>query len=343
LALAVAAALAALLALVVEGIRSPTASLLYSDLVQTAIVLWAAYCAFCAALRSVGYLRRLWMLFAIALFMAAAAQAMEAYYQNISHLPAVAPWPSDILFLLWVMPCVMMLLPKPEGEWGGIDWQQILDFVQAVVVGLTAYLYFFYAPSRWRAEGPNMVLKVLQLQTFRDAALAAAFSICAARVSAPAVRAFFGRMSCFFVLASAAGLAYFFSSRPTSGTASWNDLAWCAPYLFAVVVVATWKREDELVPTGVSRGPRSAALSHLLPVGIPLLVLFMGRRIAAEEFTIAWFAVAASFVVFAARLILTSEKQRRMADDLLRTERDLLRSENMFSSAFRLRPFCGSQ
>jgi len=337
-ALTVAAALTALLVLVVEGIRSPAASLLYSDLLQTAIVLWAAYCALRVALPSLGYLRRLWMLLAVALFMAAAAQALETYYQNISHLPAVAPWPSDILFILWVMPCVMMLLPRPAGESGGIDWQQVLDFVQVVVVGLTAYLYFFYVPSRWEAEGPKMVLKVLQLQTFRDAALAAGFSIWAARVSEPAVRAFFGRMSFFFVLASASELAYFFSSRPTSGKTGWNDIGWCAPYLFVVVVAATWKRKDELVPAAVPRRPRSAGLSHLLPVGIPLLVLIMGRRIATEEITIAWFAVAASFVVFATRLILTSEKQRRMADDLLRTETDLLRSENMFSSAFRLSP-----
>jgi len=74
-ALTVAAALTALLVLVVEGIRSPAASLLYSDLLQTAIVLWAAYCALRVALPSLGYLRRLWMLLAVALFMAAAAQA----------------------------------------------------------------------------------------------------------------------------------------------------------------------------------------------------------------------------------------------------------------------------
>ncbi len=337
-ALAVAATLTALLVLVVERIRSPSASLLYSDLLQTSIVLWAAYCAFRVALRSSGYLRRLWMLLAVALFIAAAAQALETYFQNISHLPAVAPWPSDILFILWVMPSVMMLLPRPAEESGGIDWLQFLDFVQVVVVGLTAYLYFFYVPSRWVAEGPNIVLKVLQLQTFRDALLGAAFSIWAAKASVPALRAFFGRMSLFFVLASASGLAYFFSLRPTSGKTGWNDIGWCAPYLFAVVVAATWKREDELVPAAVPRGPRSAVLSHLLPVGIPLLVLFMGRRIATEEITIAWFAVAASFVVFATRLILTNENQRRMADDLLRTQKDLLRSENMFSSAFRLSP-----
>jgi two-component system NarL family sensor kinase len=335
LALAVAAAL---LVLVIEGIRSPAASLLYTDLLQTAIVLWAAYCASRAVLRSVGYLRRLWMLFAVALFMAAAAQALETYYQNISHLPADAPWPSDILFMLWVMPCVVMLLPRPAGESGGIDWQQVLDFVQVVVVGLTAYLYFFYVPSRWAAEGPNMVLKVLQLQTVRDAALATGFSIRAAKVSAPAMRAFFGRISIFFALASSSELIFFISSHPGSGKASWNDIGWCAPYLFTVVVAARWNRVDEFVPATAPQRSRLVALSHFLPVGIPLLVLFMGRRIATEEFAVAWFAVAASFIVFATRLILTSEKQRRMADDLLRTEKGLLRSENMFSSAFHLSP-----
>ena len=338
LALAVAAALTALLVLVVEGIRSPAASLLYSDLLQTAIVLWASYCAYRVALRSLGYLRRLWMLFAVALFMAAVAQALETYYQNISHLPAVVPWPSDILFILWVVPCVMMLLPRPAGESGGIDWQQILDFVQAVVVGLAAYLYFFYVPSRWVAEGPNMVPKVLQLQTIRDAALAAGFSIWAAKVPAPAMRAFFGRMSFFFVIASTSDLTYFLTSHPASGKASWNDIGWCAPYLFAVAAAATWKREGELVPATAPRKQRLAALSHLLPVGIPLLVLIMGWQISTEEFTIAWLAVAASFVVFATRLILINEQQRRMADDLLRTGKNLLRSENMFSSAFRLSP-----
>jgi PAS domain S-box-containing protein len=341
LALAVAVALTALLVLVVEGIRSPATSLLYSDLLQTAIVLWAATCAFCVALRSLGYLQRLWMLFAVALFMAAAAQAMKTYYKNISHLPVAVPWPSDILFILWVVPCVMMLLPRPAGESGRIDWQQILDFVQAVVVGLAAYLYFFYVPSRWVTEGPNMFPKVLQLQTIRDAALAAGFSIWAAKASAPAMRAFFGRMSFFFVIASSSNLTYltyFLRSHPASGKATWNDIGWCAPYLFAVVAAATWKRERELVRAAAPRKQRLAALSHLLPVGIPLLVLIMGWRISTEEFTIAWLAIAASFVVFAARLILTNERQRRIADELLATEQALVRSEHMFSSAFRLGP-----
>lgn len=327
-----------LLVLAVEGIRSPPASLLYSDLAQTAIVLWAAICTFRVALRSSGYLRQLWMLLGLALSMATAAQGMETYFRNVSRMPTVVPWPSDILFLLWVVPTVMMFLPRPAEKSGWIRWQQVLDLLQAAVVGLTVYLYFFYTASRWEGEGSQMVWRILQLQTMRDGALGAAFSIWAARISEPALRAFFGRMSLFFALASLSELAYFFSPRQTWGNADWNDIAWSVPYLFVVVVAVSWKRGEELVPAAVPRRPYGAAFSHLLPVSIPLLVLLIGRRIAAEQITLAWLAIAASFVIFAVRLILTNENQRRIADDLLRTQKELLRSESMFSTAFRLSP-----
>lgn len=337
-ALVVVVALTAMMFVVILGVRPPATRLLYGDVVQTAIVLWAAYCASHVALRSAGYLRQLWMLFALALLIAAAAQGLETYYQNISHRPMAAPWPSDILFILWVAPLVMMFLPRPAGEARGIDWPQVLDFVQVVVVGLTTYLYFFYIPSRWASEGAQLVPKILQVQTVRDAALGVGFAILAARAAEPSLRAFYSRLSFLCILASTFELAFFFPSRPVSGQSGWNDLGYSAPYLFATVAAATWTREAERVPATITRRPRSTALTHLLPAGIPLLVLFMGRQIAAEEVTIAWWAVATSVIVFATRLILTNEKQRRLSEELLRTEKNLLRSENMFSTAFRLSP-----
>jgi hypothetical protein len=51
IALAVSAVLTAVLVFVVVAIRTPATSLLYSDLAQTAIVLWAGACALYAALR----------------------------------------------------------------------------------------------------------------------------------------------------------------------------------------------------------------------------------------------------------------------------------------------------
>jgi PAS domain S-box-containing protein len=337
-ALAVAGLLTALLLIVIAGIAGPTASLQLSDILQTSIVLWAAYCSLHVAMRSTGYLRQLWMLLAAALFLASGAQALETYYQSFGPPPTLMPWPSDILFILWVAPVIIMFLPRAAEDSDAIEWQQVLDFAQFGVVALTAYLYFFYIPSRWEAEGPKMVLKIIQLQMLRDAALAAAFLIRATTISVTSLRAFLGRMAGFFFLASISGLAYIFGPRASPARPVWTDIVWCAPFLFVAVFAATWNRNEEAIPRGVSSRFRVLLFSQVLPIFIPLVVLLMGRRIAVEQITIAWIAITASFTLSSARLVLTNVKQRRIADDLLRTQQALRRSERMFSTAFRSSP-----
>jgi hypothetical protein len=56
---AVAGLLTALLALVIEGIRPSPTNLLLSNVLQAAVVFWAAYCSFHVARRSSGYLHQL--------------------------------------------------------------------------------------------------------------------------------------------------------------------------------------------------------------------------------------------------------------------------------------------
>jgi PAS domain S-box-containing protein len=338
LALAVAGFLTGVLSFVVEGVYQPATSLLLSDLLQTAIILWAVFCSVHVARRSSAYLRQLWMLLAAAFFLAFAAQALETYFQCFAHASSLTPWPSDILFLLWVTPAVMMLLPWPEKESGAINWQQVLDFAQIGLVALTAYLYFFYIPSRWETEGPQMVLKISRLQFIRDAALASGFLISAVTASKDSIRAFFGRMTGIFLVAGASELVFLLAPYTSRAGAVWTDVIWCTPYLFATVVAATWNREEESVFPIVNSRFRTIIVSHALPILVPLLVLFMGRRIAVEQMTIAWVAISASFMLSAARLILTNERQRRLADDILKAEQALLRSEHMFSTAFRLSP-----
>ncbi len=337
LALAVAGLLTALLVVVIEEVPQPETSLLLSDLLQTAVVLWAAICSLHVARRSSDYLRQLWILLAAALFLGCAAQALETYYQCFAHAPALTPWPSDILFLLWVTPAVMMLLPQPERESGAVDWQRVLDFAQIGVVALTAYLYFFYVPSRWEAEGSGMVLKIIRLQMFRDAALATGLLIRAATASRRSTRAFFGGVAGLFFTAGVSELIYLTPYTPER-VARWTDVTWCIPYLFAVFFAATWNREEEPVVPPVSSRFRTIIVSQALPILMPLLVLFMGRRVAAEQITIAWIAVAASFILSAARLVLTNERQRRIAEDLFLTKQALSRSERMFFTAFRSSP-----
>jgi PAS domain S-box-containing protein len=335
---AVAGLLTVLVIIVVKEVPHPATALLLSNLLQTGIVFWAAFCSLLVAKRSLGYLRQLWTLLAAAFFLGCAAQALETYYQSFAHATPLTPWPSDILFILWVTPAVMMLLPRPEKESGAIDWQQVLDFAQIGVVALTAYLYFFYNPSRWEAEGAQMVFKVIRLQMIRDTALAIGFLIRAATVPKGSIRDFFARMAGLFFLAGFSELVFLLTPYTSERVVKWTDVTWCTPYLFAAVIAATWNREEESIPHTVTSRFRTIIVSQGLPILIPLLVLFMGRRIAAEQITLAWIAITASFILSAARLILTNERQRRLADDILQAEQALLRSEHMFSTAFRLSP-----
>ncbi len=339
-ALAVAAALAAVLLLTALSLRSPAASRLISDLSQTGIVFWAAFCCINSALRSQGYLRQLWSLLAGALSIATVAQLLETYCKNLLHLPAETPWPSDVLFILWVIPVVMMLFPRPAEERGGINWLGVLDFAQIGIVALTAYLYFFYVPSRWEAEGKRLVVEVMSVQALRDAVLGVAFLFHLRKISQSPLRVFFGRLSALFLFMSGSDFIYLFTVADTNspGESRWSTVVWAAPYLFAIVFAATWRSDDSSTAPGAGSQFRAVATSQILPVCIPLLVLLMGRRIAAEQLTIAWVAVAGSYLVSAARLVLTNETQRRIAQELSQTERALVRSEQMFSTAFRLSP-----
>src|SRR5712672_215118 len=228
LTLVVAGLLTVLLCLVIAAVSRPASSLLYSDVIQTAIVLWAALSSLQASRRCSAYLRQLWLLLAAAFFLAASAQALETYYQCIARASSVTPWPSDILFILWVTPAVMMLLPRATKESGAIDWQQVLDFAQFGVVALTAYLYFFYVSSRWETEGQQMVLRLIRLQMIRDVALTAGFLIRAATVATGSIRSFFGRMAGFFFVAGASEIIFLFAPYTSRSGATWTDLIWCA-------------------------------------------------------------------------------------------------------------------
>jgi PAS domain S-box-containing protein len=338
LALAVTCLLAVSLLVVIEGISSSATTLLVSDLLQAAVVLWAAYCCFHVARHSVGYLRQLWMLLAASLSIAAGAQGLETYYHNKAHLPAVTPWPSDVLFIFWVTPAVLMLLPRPAGDSTGVPWKRVLDIAQVGVIGVSAYLYFFYVPSQWQVQGPQMVFKIMRLQLFRDLALGAVFLIRAATVSARPIRQFFRRICVLFLLASASDVVYLLMAHPLAGQAGWSGIAWSMPYLFATVFAATWKNGEVPKPEEERSSSGGVLISQILPVCAPLLVLFLAKSIAVEQITTAWGVVTCSFILSVTRLILTSERQRRIANELLKAKQSQARSEHMFSTAFRLSP-----
>lgn len=122
-ALAVGFLLTGLVALVAKLTAYQANTQLFSDLFQSGLVAWAGVCATRATLRSTGYLRRLWLLLTVSLSLVVVAQSLETYYENIAPTPFASPWPSDILFILWVIPAMIMLLPQPQEELGTSAWE----------------------------------------------------------------------------------------------------------------------------------------------------------------------------------------------------------------------------
>lgn len=329
-ALAVACLLTGTLVLTVTGARgSPR---LTSDLLQSAVAVVAELCAIRVTRTSTGHLRRLWLLFTISVFLVCAAAILKIYYKHILHLPLNTPWPSDILFILWVIPALMMFLPRSDDESGGIDWPTILDFAQVGIVALTAYLYFFYLTSRWQAEETQMILNIFRLQMYRDITIAAAFVIGSWASASPSVKALFKGMSLFFLLE--AGWAIYLVNWPNQGKTTFADVVWCAPYLFLTVFASKWRTQEVASANQLTTPAKSTLFSRVLPVCIPLVVLWMSRRIAHEQMTLAWAAITASFFVSTARLILTNERQLRIADNLRKVEAALQQSSEMFTAAF---------
>jgi PAS domain S-box-containing protein len=338
--LALAAAVLVVLLLVVdlETVHSTSRSLFFSNLLDLVMVLFAALCSFYVARRSSGYACQLWTLLALALSLGTIAQAISTYYQSFVPGSAEIPWPSDLLFFLWVAPVFMMFLPPSDDKSPGIDWLRILDFVQVAIVAATAYLYFFNIPSRWQSHHTTLLRQILILYIIRDGLLSTGFFLRARTALSPWLRHFSISMAVIFLAAVLSHGDYLLTLGSYSGAATWGDLLWTVPYLLIVIVASTWKRATHTPVHEPHSRFADFVLTHILPIGIPLLVIFMGRRIAREQLLIAWLAMAASFLCSALRLILTNRKQQRISKELQSTALALRRSEHMFTSAFRWSP-----
>ncbi len=336
--LGIAAIVAALLLLDLEVVHNPAKSLLFSNSLDLAMVLLASVCAFYVARQGSGYARQLWTLLGIALALESVAQAVTTYYQSFVPGYTEVPLPSDILFFVWAAPVFMMFLPNSEERSSRWDWLRILDFAQIAIVAATAYLYFFYVPSRWQAAGTDLPRQILIVYMIRDGLLASGFLFRSRTSVSAGLRSFSLGLFLVFLAATATDADYLLTLKTFTGAASWGDLLWLAAYILIIVLAVRWKqmRPDSIVEPPSRVG--NLAATHVLPLGIPLVVIFMGRRIAKDQVVIAGLAIAASFLCAAVRLILTNRRQLIISDDLLETEKALRRSEQMFASAFRASP-----
>jgi len=125
------------------GAKPPGAIL--SDVIQLLIGGLLIAAMLLAASRSEGMARAFWRLGVAAYGLWMVAQAF-GIYNDLGRTPIVW-WVVNLLFCFWFAPLGMALFLDSEHETGRIDVVLVLDFLQAMLVCVAAYIYFFYLPK----------------------------------------------------------------------------------------------------------------------------------------------------------------------------------------------------
>ena len=298
------------------GVLGPKApGPLLSDLIQLslgAVLIWAIGLAGNA---SEGLPRSFWRL-------AAAAYGLWFMAQSLAVLSDLTPsptavWISNMLFCFWFVPLAMALLLDPDQEAGRLDVLIALDFVQAVLFCIAAYVYFFYLP---KAEAPGELAHEVWAPYFVGYGLVAmAFVVRSLMSHSRDARVLFGRIGVFLALSGCVDALFYYGPGRGLSTGAWFDLLWSTLLIVPMVIAVTWKQTEAVDRALEAPRREKRAYTDIFYLLYPLLVLFMSLRIARERLGLAAIVVFLSFVCSSARLLFT-QNRLVLAKDALRRE-----------------------
>jgi diguanylate cyclase (GGDEF)-like protein len=312
-----------------------------SDLIQLILGIVLIGSIVAASRRSEGMALSFWRLTAFAYMVWFVAQGFSVY-NDVAASPMVGGI-ENFLFSFWFAPLAMAIFLDPDTEAGKLDALVILDFVQAVLVCVAAYLYFFFIP---KSDAGGMAHSVWAPYFVGYGLVALAFVLRAAMTRSPDARALFGRMGIFLAVSGCIDASYYYGPGAGLRTGAWFDLLWSALLVIPTVIVVTWKQtEAPELPLDPPRREKHV-FSELFYLLYPLLVLFMSLRIARERLGLAASVVLLSFICSSARLLVTQHRLLMVKEALRREashdgltsvwnrkailsilERDLLRAE----------------
>lgn len=286
-----------------------------SDILQLVIGGLLITAMLMAAKRSEGMARAFWRLATGAYTLWMIAQSLGVY-NDLARTPVVS-WVTNLLFCFWFAPLAMALFLDPEYESGRIDAILILDFVQAMLVCISAYIYFFYLP---KSQPPGEMAHEVWAPYFGGYALVAlAFVLRSIFTNSRDVRVLFGSMGLFLSLSGCADAMYYYGPGQNLKTGQWFDLLWSFLLIVPMIIATAWKQaEAPMIPLEPPRRDKRiyAEVSYLL---YPLLVVIMSLRIAQQRLMLAGLVVLLSFVVSSTRLLVT-QNRLLLAKEALRRE-----------------------
>lgn len=286
-----------------------------SDAIQFALGVVMIYSAVQASRRSEGLARSFWGLVAVAYSLLGTAQCLSVYNDLAASSPV--SWINNLLFCFWFAPLAMAMFLDPEHEAGRLDALIALDFIQAVLVCVAAYVYFFYLP---KSEAPGELAHSVWTPYFAGYAfVAGAFVVRAAVTRSRDSRALFGRMGGFLAISGCVDALYFYGPGQGLKTGTWFDLLWSGLLVVPIVIASTWKQAEAPELSFDSPRREKRIYTEIFFLLYPLMVLFMSLRIARERLGLAAGVVLLSFVCSSARLLVT-QSRLLLAKEALRRE-----------------------
>ena len=295
------------------GTKAPWGPVL-SDFIQFGLGSVLIYSVVEASRRSEGLARSFWRLTATAYAVWLVAQGLSVY-NDAAGSPTVA-WMSNLLFCFWFVPLAMAMFLDPDHEAGQLDALVALDFVQAVLVCVAAYLYFFYLPKAgMAAELPHSVWTPY----FAGYAfVAGSFVVRSVVTRSRDARALFGRIGIFLALSGCVDALYFYGPGRGLSTGAWFDILWSVLLVVPMMIAATWKQAESPAITLDPPRREKRIYTEIFFLLYPLLVLFMSLRIARERLGLAAAVVFLSFVCSSTRLLVTQSRLVQLKDALCR-------------------------
>jgi diguanylate cyclase (GGDEF)-like protein len=288
---------------------------LLSDIIQFALGALLVAASVEASLRSEGLARSFWRLASAAWLLWLVAQGLGVYNDVVPS--ELAQWVNNLLFCFWFAPLAMALFLEPEREAGNIDALRALDFVQAMLVCIAAYLYFFYLP---KAESPGQLAHEVWAPYFLGYGfVAATFILRAVVTQSRDARTLFGRMGAFLSFSGCIDALFYYGPGRDLPLGAWFDLLWSALLFVPMLIAATWKQAEAPALSYDPPPQEKRIFMQIFYLLYPLLVLLMSLRIARERLGLAALVVGLSFVCSSTRM-LVAQNRMMLAKEALRRE-----------------------
>jgi hypothetical protein len=161
-------------------------------------------------------------------------------YNHVAASPIVSGI-ENFLFCFWFAPLAMAIFLDPDNESGELDTLVALDFVQAVLVCVAAYLYFFYIP---RSESGEMAHSVWAPYFAGYGLVALSFILRGAISRTRDARVLFGRMGMSLVVSGCVDALYYYGPGRKLHTGAWFDLLWSALLVIPTLIATSWKQAE---------------------------------------------------------------------------------------------------